>query len=197
MKHNNKRRQRGLILTLAALTFLTGCSAAGSVAPSTVDSGVVENSIENESRRVHYKVASLERADSWESENGTQLLTYSYELPQLQATRQDGTVIEKASGAVEEKALRVTQTFNEAFSGWTEEDFESVINMARQDYDARGREEPDAWQPYDEKFTYQCYETDKMISVQAVYWSYLGGAHGNGVILSWNFSLSDGAFSIP
>ena len=195
MKHNNKRRQSALWL-LTALTVLTGCSSGGmSSSPSTVGSSVVENAVESEP--IRYEVVARERSDSWTGDDGAELLHYSYELPQLQASREDGSVIEQASGAVEEKALRVTETFNEAFSGWSEEDFESVISMARQDYDIRGREDPDTWQSYDEKFTYQCYQTEELVSIQAVYWSYLGGAHGNGVILSWNFSLDEGSFFNP
>ena len=56
----------------------------------------------------------------------------------------------------------------------------------------------DRMAPFSEELTYTCYRTGSLISIAAVYYSYLGGAHPNTVYFAWNYDLDSGMFlTIP
>ena len=41
------------------------------------------------------------------------------------------------------------------------------------------------------------YQSDHLISVSGVYYTYTGGAHPNSILMSWNFDLDSGTFFDP
>ena len=51
--------------------------------------------------------------------------------------------------------------------------------------------------PYELELDCSLYQTEELISVQAEYYSYTGGAHPNTVLLAWNFDLTTGQFLTP
>ena len=195
-----------LFPSLCALILLAGCGspsappAASEPAAPPTPPAVSEPAPAPAPEVISYTVTTLTEENSLHAEDGTLLLTTRYQLPSLSAHREDGSAIEEAKTEAEEAALATAATFNEKFTNWSnEEDFGggNIADIAKESYDWCIQEGLDWFEGYALDLNCSTYQTDRMISVVGLYYSYTGGAHPNSVYLAWNFDLENGAFFTP
>lgn len=180
-----------LILTLCLAAALAGCGITTLPTPEDPESPAAADPEE-----ITYEVTTDPHEETVHAEDGTLLMTVSFQLPHLQAYA-DGTLIETPATPAQEEAMARVNTFNENFNQWWESgDTAQSMEDAKSLYQSF----PDAFSntSYCEEFTYTAYRTGSLISIAADYYSYLGGAHPNDVYFSWNFDLDSSTFlSIP
>lgn len=144
-----------------------------------------------------YAVELETLADSAKAEDGTELAVRTYVLPRMSVEREDGTAVTEAATPEEETALAAAGTFNSQFESWAASDnFDEITSWAEEERVFRV-ESGLAWHPYSLELTCEVYQTDRLVSVRAEYYSYMGGAHPNTVLLAWNFDLGTGHFFTP
>lgn len=74
---------------------------------------------------------------------------------------------------------------------------EKLASDAQSDYQAC-QKKGETWQgAYAEELTFSSWQTEHLISIRAVYYSFTGGPHPNTVLISWNFNLDSGKFMEP
>ena len=180
-----------LILTLCLAAALAGCGITTLPTPEDPEPPAAADPEE-----ITYEVTTDPHEETVHAEDGTLLMTVSFQLPHLQAYA-DGTLIETPATPAQEEAMVRVNTFNENFNQWWESgDTAQSMEDAKSLYQSF----PDAFSntSYCEEFTYTAYRTGSLISIAADYYSYLGGAHPNTVYFSWNFDLDSGIFlAIP
>ena len=180
-----------LILTLCLAAALAGCGITTLPTPEDPEPPAAADPEE-----ITYEVTTDPHEETVHAEDGTLLMTVSFQLPHLQAYA-DGTLIETPATPAQEEAMARVNTFNENFDQWRESgDTAQSMEDAKSLYQSF----PDAFSntSYCEEFTYTAYRTGSLISIAADYYSYLGGAHPNTVYFSWNFDLDSGIFlAIP
>lgn len=180
-----------LILTLCLAAALAGCGITTLPTPEDPEPPAAADPEE-----ITYEVTTDPHEETVHAEDGTLLMTVSFQLPHLQAYA-DGTLIETPATPAQEEAMARVNTFNENFDQWRESgDTAQSMEDAKSLYQSF----PDAFSntSYCEEFTYTAYRTGSLISIAADYYSYLGGAHPNDVYFSWNFDLDSSTFlTIP
>ena len=180
-----------LILTLCLAAALAGCGITTLPTPEDPELPAAADPEE-----ITYEVTTDPHEETVHAEDGTLLMTVSFQLPHLQAYA-DGTLIETPASPAQEEAMARVNTFNENFNQWRESgDTAQSMEDAKSLYQSF----PDAFSStsYCEEFTYTAYRTGSLISIAADYYSYLGGAHPNDVYFSWNFDLDSNTFlTIP
>ena len=180
-----------LILTLCLAAALAGCGITTLPTPEDPEPPAAADPEE-----ITYEVTTDPHEETVHAEDGTLLMTVSFQLPHLQAYA-DGTLIETPATPAQEEAMARVNTFNENFNQWRESgDTAQSMEDAKSLYQSF----PDAFSntSYCEEFTYTAYRTGSLISIAADYYSYLGGAHPNDVYFSWNFDLDSSTFlTIP
>ena len=180
-----------LILTLCLAAALAGCGITTLPTPEDPESPAATDPEE-----ITYEMTTDPHEETVHAEDGTLLMTVSFQLPHLQAYA-DGTLIETPATPAQEEAMARVNTFNENFNQWRESgDTAQSMEDAKSLYQSF----PDAFSStsYCEEFTYTAYRTGSLISIAADYYSYLGGAHPNDVYFSWNFDLDSSTFlTIP
>ena len=180
-----------LILTLCLAAALAGCGITTLPTPEDPESPAAADPEE-----ITYEVTTDPHEETVHAEDGTLLMTVSFQLPHLQAYA-DGTLIETPATPAQEEAMARVNTFNENFNQWRESgDTAQSMEDAKSLYQSF----PDAFSntSYFEEFTYTAYRTGSLISIAADYYSFLGGAHPNDVYFSWNFDLDSSTFlTIP
>ena len=185
---------RTLIALLLTL-LLTGCGAVsmtmvtGSLPPAASDP--------EPSEMVRYTVELAAWSEEARAEDGILLASYTFQLPVLTVVGEDGTPITDARSKTEEQALAAAAAFNEKFGKWAAaEEFPEFVTSAEEDLALR-REWDTQWMPYELTLDCTVYQTDRIISVAGLYYSYTGGAHPNTWQLGWNFDLEGGTFFGP
>ena len=176
-----------LILTLCLAAALAGCGITTLPTPEDPELPAAADPEE-----ITYEVTTDPHEETVHAEDGTLLMTVSFQLPHLQAYA-DGTLIETPATPAQEEAMARVNTFNENFNQWRESgDTAQSMEDAKSLYQSF----PDAFSntSYCEEFTYMAYRTGSLISIAADYYSYLGGAHPNDVYFSWNFDLDSSTF---
>ncbi|MDY3281569.1 DUF3298 and DUF4163 domain-containing protein [Dysosmobacter sp.] len=182
------------VFVLCAL-LLTGCGAASFSPPQTeptpasaapaVSAAPVSFALETETVEWEYQ-----------SPDGVKLAESSVSLPVLQAVTGDGEALAEAVTPAHEQALAITQTFNDSFDGWREENAD-IKEMALEHY----RQSPEMFARYgmcyEDDLTYTAYTTHRLVSVLFLGYSYYGGAHPNTGIVAYNFDLEHGSFLTP
>ena len=180
-----------LILALCLAAALAGCGITTLPTPEDPEPPAAADPEE-----ITYEVTNDPHEETVHAEDGTLLMTVSFQLPHLQAYA-DGTLIETPATPAQEEAMARVNTFNENFNQWRESgDTAQSMEDAKSLYQSF----PDAFSntSYCEEFTYTAYRTGSLISIAADYYSYLGGAHPNTVYFSWNFDLDSGiSLAIP
>jgi len=197
------------LLILLMLLMLTACGAASAEKPAPepqTPPPLEEETVRTEepAEEIHYQVELLRLNNTKQAEDGTPLLNFGVSIPVLTALREDGTAIVRSENGgqalteAEEQALAVAETFNGNFAEWTDDkslfEFEE---MAQQELDWYREEGFDWHGGYTWELTCGVYQTERMISVSGLYYSYTGGAHPNSWQLSWNFDLEEGTFFEP
>jgi len=189
-----------LIALLLAVSVLTGCSGVSmtDVKNDPAESAMSAVLMEAEQERVTYTVELSTLEDTLEAEDGTPLVHYSFQLPEMSVSRGDGSEILQAENEAEQEALAAAERFNSQFADWS--DLGSLTALAAAAEEERswretsGGEWPGA---YELALTCTIYWTEKMVSIAAEYYSYTGGAHPNTNLLAWNFDLTTGQFFTP
>lgn len=187
---------RTLIALLMTL-LLTGCGASAMTMvtgsqPPAASAPEVETT-----EAIRFEVEKQLWSDEANAEDGTTLASYTFQLPVLTAVREDGTSINEARNKTEEQALAAAAAFNEKFGKWAAaEEFPEFVASAGEDLALR-REWDTQWMPYELTLDCTVYQTDRIISVAGLYYSYTGGAHPNTWQLGWNFDLEEGIFFGP
>ena len=187
---------RTLIALLMTL-LLTGCGASAMTMvtgsqPPAASAPEVETT-----EAIRFEVEKQLWSDEANAEDGTTLASYTFQLPALTAVREDGTPITEARSEPEKQALAAAAAFNEKFGKWAAaEEFPEFVASAGEDLALR-REWDTQWMPYELTLDCTVYQTDRIISVAGLYYSYTGGAHPNTWQLGWNFDLEEGIFFGP
>ena len=185
-----RKRRRLAAFAAAILLLLSACART----PSSVSA-----SNPRPRRTVDHAYAvhtDVERGVA-RTEGGAVLATYNYQIPVMVPLREDGSSVTEADARTEreKQALASAEIFNEEFVKWAEEaDFPALEAAARQDYQWRYQE----GEPWDIEY-YQgldcgVYQTDSLVSVRGLFYSYYGGVHPNTVCLGWNYDLISGRF---
>lgn len=144
-----------------------------------------------------YTVTLETLEDSARAEDGTELASRTYVLPRMSVEREDGTALTEAATPAEVTALAAEETFNGQFQSWAASDnFDEITAWAEEERAFRAESGMD-WHPYALELKCSVYQTEQMVSIQAEYYSYTGGAHPNTVLLAWNFDLTNGQFFSP
>ena len=149
--------------------------------------------------RILYTLSESDREETVQTDTGVVLLTSRYGLPVLNAHRSDGSAIVEAGTEMEKAALAAVGAFNEKFTDWSDEGDQEgdLAQIAAEDYAWRSQEGIEWVGSYTTELECTAYQTQHMVSVSGLYYSYTGGAHGNSVYLAWNFDLDNGAFFGP
>lgn len=200
-----KRLFAALTVTLC---LLTGCGKQQEL-PAPIISDVPPPSISVEVEPmpskppeiICYAVASDTRAESVCTDEGVTLLTSSFSYPRLAAYRGNGSAITESETEAEAAALAAVEEFNTHFLHWgnggmVNDDIFSP-ETALEDYTWRQQESVDWFIPYTMELSCTTYQTKRMVSVEGLFYSYTGGAHGNSAHLAWNFDLENGTFFGP
>ena len=184
-----------LALALSAL-LLTGCGTAAA------DSAPVQTGNQIPAAQVmplpdlQYRVElkTFEHT-SYDEADGAVLATYRAQVPVMTVLLSDGTQLTEAETAGGQRALEIAETFNSQFDPWTEEeDFNALTEDARA---AKKTLEADGYTMvgnYAKDLSCTVYQTEHLISVSGLCYSYTGGAHPNSWQMAWNFDLKNGTF---
>lgn len=128
-------------------------------------------------------------------EDGTILAVCRYHLPVLRVLLEDGRPLETASTEEQERALALTENFNARFSDWKDNP-RTLAESAKEDRAFRNESGLESV-AYTDDLSCTVYQTEHLISVSGVYYTYTGGAHPNSILMSWNFDLDAGEFFEP
>ena len=104
-----------VIALVLFLSILTGC--AGETLTNVKNSSITPNAAQTE-EAVRYTVETETCADTIQAEDGTELLAYQFEVPELEVCRADGEIVNEAETDQEEQALTAAETFNARFADW-------------------------------------------------------------------------------
>ena len=144
---------------------------------------------------VHFAVKTGVWEDAAAAEDGTPLAEYSFTLPVLSVCREDGTEVVEPETETERKALETAAVFNEKFGKWAAaEEFGEIVEGAAEHLEQCREWELDWVGPYTLDLDCTIYQTEQMVSVSSVYYSFTGGAHPNTYLLGWSFDLDTGEF---
>lgn len=197
---------RKLILPALALclSLLGGCADADLIGATAIPAAEsvgalgAANVLSSAAETLSFVLESDRHTDRCAADDGTELASYSYEIPVLRVATEDGQILDSAATAAEKEALNVAAAFNGSFASWLEStDFPEIFTWAEEYYQQCGKDGLSWSAPYDEEFTYTSWRTDRLISIAGEYYSDLGGAHPNSVFLGWNFDLQTGRFLHP
>lgn len=185
--------------TLLAILLSLALTACSAVPMTSVQNAQPPVEAQPAPEIITYTVELTTQEDASRAEDGSPLVSYCYELPRLRAARADGTVIETAETAAERQALDVAAAFNERFDAWAAaEDFEALTQEAEAELTWRRTENLEWNSGYVLDLDCSVYQTEQLISVSGLYYSYMdGAAHPNTWLLSWNFDLESGAYFEP
>ena len=184
------------LLALLMALLLTACA---SISETDVKSApppeVPAVPVQTAPAPLHFTVETGVWEDTAAAEDGTPLAEYTFTLPVLSVRREDGTLVETAETETEQKALETAAVFNEKFGKWAAaEEFGEIVEAAAEHL-AQCREWKLEWVgPYTLDLDCTIYQTEQMVSVSGVYYSFTGGAHPNTYLLGWSFDLDTGEF---
>lgn len=97
---------------------------------------------------MRYTVETETCADTIQAEDGTELLVYQFEVPELEVCRADGEIVNEAETDQEEQALTAAETFNARFADWLDGSSLDVFLEAAKEELEFSRAEGLTWSPY-------------------------------------------------
>ena len=203
------RKRFALLLVL--LLLLTGC---GAQQPDAKPSGSEEQKkpvteklpevqkpepAEPEDQAIRFAAEAVVVDGVEKTEDGLILLTHSFQIPVLKVLRGDGTEVTEAKNAEEEAALAKAKIFNDRFAEWIEaSEVEETVAAAEEHLKFlkdSGMDLNMVWVGgYAMDLSCGIYQTENLVSVSGLYYSYTGGAHPNTYHMGWNFDLETGTF---
>ena len=173
-----------MIALLLVLGTLSGC-AGGSM---TNVKNAMPEALED---LPAYVVELSEWSGSRENDQGDLMVACSYQIPVLNVLDKNGLPLTEAHTPEEARALQTAAAFNAQFDQWR--DGSPMLDELWEDAET-----------FEETFQFTAtmtdelicsvYQSDHFISVSGNYYGYSGGAHGNTILLSWNFDLETGSF---
>lgn len=187
---------RKLLSTLLALSLalsLTACGGNGD--PTGPDA---PKPSQPETPELTFAIGTpLSHEMTYKADDGTILLSTSYELPQLELRTDDGALYEPPANSA---ALTLPKELavRDAFNAEMERCYAAVLsNESELAQEARDHysSDPEAFEYIyyaDELFGEVVYRTDGLISVLANTYTFLGGAHPNTTARTWSFDLTTG-----
>ena len=200
-----KRLKSSLAWLLALL--LTACASAKPEQTAPEQKPIEQPEVTTEQNEVavpevegviRYVVDTVMHGDTRKTEDDITLFSYAVEVPELTVWREDGTQITVAATLEEEKALEAVQIFHDRFAVWyAEETLSGMEKTAEEDLAFRQESDIEWLSGYQIELNCSVYQTEKMVSVSAMYYAYTGGAHPNTSFLGWNFDLENGTFFKP
>jgi len=194
--------RKKIAVLLVAVLLLTGCAGkkqpAGQTGTGDNPGQTGEQTTDkpgNGERAVSFKVETVRFDGTEKTDEGVMLVSYAFQVPMLTVCREDGTQVTEAKNKTEEEALAKAQTFNTKFEEWTQAaDIEGMAASAKEHLESM-KEFDSPWVGgYAMDLSCGIYQTERMVSVSAVYYSYTGGAHPNTYHMGWNFDLETGSF---
>jgi hypothetical protein len=191
------------LIAIMLVLLLCGCAAAEDT--NVPEEPVADGNTEMEAvvqppqeTKLSYTVSTTTWSDEVHAEDGTLLAAYRFALPELKVVREDGTPVTEPENEAEEQALAVLSGFNEKFSKWAQaEEFQEIVSWAQEHYDMCVADNMEWYGCYTLELDCEVYQTEHMVSVSGMYYSYTGGAHPNTWTLSWNYDLEMGEFFSP
>lgn len=176
-----------MIALLLVLSSLVGC--AGETLTN------VKNALPAPPAGAAFSVELEQYEETVLAEDGAVLAECSYELPVLTVRLEDGQVLESAALEAQTRALAAAETFNTRFAQWKTNP-KTLADAAKEDQAFRDESGLDPV-AYTDDLRCTVYQSDHLISVSGVYYTYTGGAHPNSILMSWNFDLDSGTFFDP
>lgn len=147
-----------------------------------------------------YTVETVERECEARDDDSALLATYRAALPVLVPCRSNGVGVtaETAATDAERRALAAAETFNAQFASWKDaEPVSELAETAREDRSWRQEAGIGDFSEYSMELDCRVYQTERLVSVAANYYSYTGGAHPNTVLMACSFDLESGSFLTP
>ncbi len=193
-----------------AVSFLVGCSS-GTEAPALVEVEeipvVSAPVVLEEAPPEEMAVLEVAKVDSMQAVANSVYLEpmvhtdslYADDDPSVLLARYEYNLLSmEPTDPEDEGAVALCQAFNAQFDMWEEgNDFAQMAAWAQEEYETT-KDSEWGWTGY---YTYEInttvYQMAGLISLEGVYYSYTGGAHGNSVLLSWLFDLTTGTFVSP
>lgn len=185
-----------LLSTLLALSLALSLGAcAVKVNPSEPDR---PQPSEPETPELTFAIGTpLSHEMTYKADDGTILLSTSYELPQLELRTDDGALYEPSANSTaltQPKELAVRDAFNAEMERCYAAVLSNESELAQEARDHYSSD-PEAFEYIyyaDELFGEVVYQTDGLISVLANAYAFYGGAHPNTSTLTWSFDLTTG-----
>ena len=116
-----------VIALVLFLSILTGC--AGESLTNVKSSSITPNAAQTEEAAVRYTVETETCADTIQAEDGTELLVYQFEVPELEVCRADGEIVNEAETDQEEQALTAAETFTPALLAADSDEFLKAVEQ--------------------------------------------------------------------
>lgn len=192
--------RKSMMAFLSLALLLGGCSGTASQPPASGGPPAAMSdtstmlSAAPAAEALHFQLDRKSRSMDWETE-GVLLARYVYGIPELQVVTADDAVLEEATTQTQRQALEIAATFNTQFTDWVESvEFDKLGQWAEEAYEAQRMDGLDWAGFYEEEFTYDSWQTGRLISVAGQWYSYTGGAHPNTMLLGWNYDLETGRF---
>ena len=184
-----------LCLTVLPAWLLSGCGgSAEAAAMLRKEPPPLEEPAEEPAETLDYAVEMVDWEDSSQAEDGTELATCRFQVPELTVRRNGGEEVRQAETEAEAQALTVAEGFNSQFAAWTQgEELQELTEIAQADREWRNGDSV----VYSMELACRTYQTERMVSVAGDCYSYTGGAHPNTVLMAWNFDLTTGTFFTP
>lgn len=188
-----------LLAIFLTMSMLVGCST---VAVTDQETAAVTTpnlyATVSQPAPLRYTVELESCADIVLDEDGTELVRYSFQVPELAVWRTDGARVEEPETPVEQAAMEKADAFNRQFKDWIGGEDVRDLTAAAKEERAWRTENGEAWPgAYVLELDCAVYQTGRLVSVTGEYYSYTNGAHPNTSLMAWNFDLDDGSFLTP
>lgn len=185
-----------LLSTLLALSLALSLAACGSSGSPTGPDAPKPS--QPETPELTFAIGTpLRHEMTYKADDGTILLSTSYELPQLELRTDDGALYEppaNSTALTQPKELAVRDAFNAEMERCYAAVLSNESELAQEARDHYSSD-PEAFEYIyyaDELLGEVVYRTDGLISVLANTYTFLGGAHPNTTARTWSFDLTTG-----
>ena len=187
--------KKQLLALLLTAGVLTGCGSAQVADRAELPENELPSLQVLPVRNLQYQVTlePFERTAS--AEDGQLLASYQVQIPMMTVCLEDGTPVTEPHGEKEQQALEAADRFNQRFDIWREESsFRELADNAEADLLEKREAGLLPMEHYTLNLSCTVYQTDALVSVAGLCYSYTGGAHPNTWQLGWNFDLEHGDF---
>lgn len=176
---------RGKFAVMMAVPVILAGTATGQIlGANTDDHQIIPRSttnIQDDEEEVELIVSFNEEAKTLKNEEGANLLTQAYKLPNVRESTGNILITSKIN------------TYYEKIKEQFEANAKELLDSAKKDYEARNTEQRQNWNEYEVSMKYEAERTDyAVLSFVRDYYEYTGGAHPNSTRYAENFSKMTG-----